>query len=265
MLKPIKSYFQSLAEEFADIRFAASSLAFSTLLSLIPFLIVVLAVFQSIGGLEEFYPKIESVMISSLKEATGSTVSQYVRGLLTKVKPSTVGITGGLFLLWASLGLIKNIDIAFHRMWKIKFRRPLHRRLMLYWILLVAVPVALALFAGLKSVNFINDISTTVQHQFLFSLWIALFLSILFKVIPDIEVGYISAIAPAILTSAALSVVQKSFLWISVKVFTQNKIYGSLASFPIFLVWLLVIWYVVLSGVSLSAFMQHKIFKKSAA
>lgn len=254
-----------MAEEFADIRFAASSLAFSTLLSLIPFLIVVLAIFQSIGGLEEFYPKIESVMISSLKEATGSTVSQYVRGLLTKVKPRTVGITGGLFLLWASLGLIKNIDIAFHRMWKIKFRRPLHRRLVLYWLLLLAVPIALAAFAGLKSVNFINDISMAVQHQFLVSVSVAVFLTILFKVIPDTEVNSIPAVIPAVLTSAALSIVQKSFLWISVKVFTQNKIYGSLASFPIFLVWLLVVWYVVLSGVSLSASMQHRLFKRPAS
>ncbi len=263
LLKTTQVYFRKVVEEFADIKFAASSLAFSSLLSLIPFLIVVLAVFQSIGGLEKFYPKIEGIMIGSLKEATGSNVSQYVKNLISKVKPGTVGVTGGLFLLWASLGLIKNIDIAFHRIWKIKFRRPIHRRMLLYWILLAAVPIALALFTGLKSITFINDISEALQHQFLFSVWIALFLWVLYKVIPDTEVGLLPSLIPAIGASAALSVVQKSFLWISVKVFTLNKIYGSLASFPIFLIWLLVVWYVVLSGVALSALMQKRMLKKS--
>lgn len=255
------SFFQRLNEEFGDIRFAASSLAFSTLLSLIPFLIIVLAVFQWIGGLEEFYPKIEGIMIGSLKEATGSTVSQYVRGLLSKVKPSTVGVTGGIFLLWASLGLIKNIDIAFQRIWKLKFRKPIYQRMMLYWILLVIVPVALALFTGLKSVAVINQLTNQVHSQFLFSLWVALFLWILYKVIPDTKVGLVPSLVSAVLASLALSLVQKSFLWVSVKVFTHNKIYGSLASFPIFLVWLLVVWYVVLSGVALCAFLQQRLFK----
>ncbi len=221
--------------------------------------------FQYIGGLEKFYPKIESIMISSLKEATGSTVSQYVRGLLSKVRPRTVGLSGGLFLLWASLGLIKNIDIAFQRIWRIKVRKPLYRRMMLYWVLLVAVPVVLALFTGLKSVNFVNNISQDIEQQFLFSMWIALFLWILYKVIPDTKVGFAPSAISAVLASLALSIVQKSFLWFSITVFAHNKIYGSLASFPIFLVWLLVVWYVVLSGVSLCAFLQQKMAKKNIA
>ncbi len=248
-------------EEIGDIRFAASSLAFSTLLSLIPFLVVVLAVFQYVGGLEEYYPKIESVMIGSLKEATGSTVSQYVRELLTKVKPSTIGVTGALFLLWASLGLIKNIDFAFQRVWKIKTRKPLYRRMHLYWILLVLVPVVLALVVGLRSFSVINEFSHHVESEFLFSLWLAIFLWVIYKIIPDTKVSLITSGFTAVLASFAISLVQKSFLWFSIKVFTHNKIYGSLASFPIFLVWLLVVWWVVLGGVALCAFLQQKMFK----
>lgn len=250
-------------EEIGDIRFAASSLAFSTLLSMIPFLVIVLALFQYVGGLEQYYPKIESIMISSLKEATGSTVSQTVRTLLSKVKPSTVGITGALFLLWASLGLIKNIDIAFQRLWKIKTRKPIYRRILLYWVLLALVPIILALITGLKSVSVVTQISNHVEHEFLFSVWIAIFLWVIYKVIPDTKVSLLTSCFSAVLASLALSAVQKSFLWVSIKVFTHNKIYGSLASFPIFLVWLLVVWWVILSGVSLCAFLQQKMFKKS--
>lgn len=254
----IKKFFARLHEEFSEISFAASSLAFSTLLSLIPFLIVVLAVFQSIGGLEQFYPQIENVLVGYFKEATGSTVSLYFRNSLANVKPQALGLTGGLLLILASLGLIRSIDIAFHRIWRIKIRKPIYRRIWLYWLLLLIVPFLLAVFTGLKSVNFINDVSQNVERQFLFSAATTLFLILLYKVIPDTKVKLFPVLASALLASTALTLVQSSFLWASAKVFRLNKIYGSLASFPIFLVWLLVVWYVVLTGVALCAFLHPK-------
>ena len=58
MIKNTRYYALRLFDEFAEIRFAATSLAYSTLFSLIPFLVVVLAVFQAVGGLEKIYPEI---------------------------------------------------------------------------------------------------------------------------------------------------------------------------------------------------------------
>ncbi len=86
----------------------------------------------------------------------------------------------------------------------------------------------------------------------------------LYKVIPDQKVKLLPALISAILASLALSAVQSSFLWFSLKLFKNNKIYGSLVSFPIFLVWLLVVWYVVLAGVAICAFLQQNVFKKAA-
>jgi membrane protein len=170
-------------------------------------------------------------------------------------------VTGAIFLLWASLGLIKNIDFAFQRIWKIKTRKSIFRRMHLYWLLLVAIPVVLALVTGLKSVSVINEFSHHVEHEFLFSLWLAIFIWALYKIIPDTKVSLITSGFTAVLASFAITLVQKSFLWFSIKVFTNNRIYGSLASFPIFLIWLLVVWWVVLGGAALCAFLQKKMFK----
>lgn len=259
----IEKFFSRLYEEINDIRFAAASLAFSTLLSIIPFLIIVLAIFQSVGGLEEFYPKIENVLLSYLKEATGSTVTKYIKSSLQNVKASTLGISGGLFLIFTSLGLIRNIDFAFNKLWKIKISKPVYKRIWLHWIILLAAPITLAIFTGLKSISFFNDSAKAIEHQFLFSFWISLLLLMLYKMIPDVKVKWVPAAISAVLAAIALSVVQSSFLWLSLKVFKNNKIYGSLASFPIFLVWLLVIWYVVLTGVAFCAFLQQKMLKKA--
>ncbi len=258
----IKKFLLALYDEFSEIRFASASLAYSTLLSMIPFLIIVFAVLQSIGGLEKFYPQIELVMISYLKEATGATVSQYIKTSLTNFQPRTLGLMGGVFLLITSLSLIRTIDVAFHRIWKIKITTPIYHRIWLYWVLLLMVPVTLALYTGLKSFDLFNGFSQSAEQQLLLSIGTMTFLFLIYKVIPQTRVKFYSAALPAVVTSIALGVIQKSFLWVSLKIFRQNKIYGSLVSVPIFLIWLLVVWYVVLSGVALSAFMQNRFDKK---
>ena len=258
----LRKALQSIADEFSDIRLIASSLAFSTLLSIIPFLIIVLAVFQSVGGLEQFYPKIESLLLSYLKEATGNTVTKYIKSAIGNVNAKTLGISGGVFLLWASLGLIKNIDLAFNRIWKVRIRKPMYKRMWLHWLVLLAAPLSLAIFAGLRSISLFDQSSLQILHgRFVFVGSLSFVLWALYKFIPDVKVRARPSFVAAVLASITLLVVQSSFLWLSLKVFHNNKIYGSLASVPIFLVWLLVVWYVVLMGVSLCAFLQQKYFK----
>ncbi len=251
-----------MAEEFSEIHFASTSLAYSTLLSIVPFLVVVLAVFQSGVGLETFYPKIQVLFTTYLKESTGTLASDYIKTALSTIRPKTLGITGILFLLFTSLGLIRNIDTAFHRIWKIKINRPIYSRILFYWLILLAVPVCLALVVGFRSTTYFTQFNQSVENQFMFSVWTTFFLWLLFTTIPNVKVKWLASLPPAILTSIALNLVQSSFFWLSLKVFKKNKIYGSLASFPIFLLWLLVIWYVILCGVSLCSFLQQKILKR---
>lgn len=257
----ILKFLGRLYEEMNDIRFAASSLAFSTLLSIIPFMVIVLAVFQYVGGLDELYPKMEGVLLNYMKEATGPTVTRFISRSLQTIKPATLGISGGLLLMFASLGLIRNMDLAFNKIWKVKINKPVYKRMWLHWMLLLAAPLTLAIFTGLKSTSFFSQVPQNLDHQFLFLFCICLLLFALYKIMPDVKVKTVPALLSASLAGILLALVQSSFLWFSVKVFKNNAIYGSLASFPIFLLWLLTVWYVVLTGVAFCAFLQQKVFK----
>ncbi len=261
-LANFKTFLRKLSDEFAEIRFAAASLSYSTLFATVPFLVVILAVFQSVGELEKLYPQVESLLMSYLKEATGNTVTQYLKTSVTKIQSRTLGYTGVIFLLFTTIGLFRNIDTAFHHLWRIKPRKPFIKRMWLHSIVLVSLPVLLAGFIGLRSVKIIEKLGSTVHQQFLFGLVIGLALWILYTVVPDTKVSKRASLISAGLAALGIAVVQSSFLWVSLKVFRQNKIYGSLASFPIFMLWLLVVWSIVLSGASLCAFLQQKYFRK---
>lgn len=262
-LSNAKTFLRKLSDEFAEIRFAAASLSYSTLFAVIPFLVVILAVFQSVGELEKLYPQVESLLMSYLKEATGNTVTQYLRTSVTKLQSKTLGYTGVIFLLFTTIGLFRNIDTAFQRLWKIKPRKPFIQRMWLHSIVFVSLPALLAGFIGLRSVKIIEEFSNTIHQQFLFGVVIAIALWIIYTVIPDTSVSKRSSLICAAIASLGITTVQSSFLWISLRVFRQNKIYGSLASFPIFMLWLLIVWCIVLSGASLCAFLQQKYFRKS--
>lgn len=263
ILASFKTFMRKLSDEFAEIRFAAASLSYSTLFATVPFLVVILAVFQSVGELEKLYPQVEGLLMSYLKEATGNTVTQYLKASVTKIQSRTLGYTGVIFLLFTTIGLFRNIDTAFHHLWRIKPRKPFIQRMWLHSIVLISLPILLAGFIGLRSVKIIEKLGTTVHQQFLFGIVIGLALWILYTVVPDTKVSKRASLISACLAALGIAVVQSSFLWISLKVFRQNKIYGSLASFPIFMLWLLVVWCIVLSGASLCAFLQQKYFRKA--
>lgn len=259
----IRRFFAALYNEFSEIQFAAASLSYSTLLSIIPFLIVVLAVFQLGVGLENLYPKIEILFTSYLKEATGNLAVDYIKSALSNVRPKTLGATGIILLMFTSINLIQSIDTAFHRVWKIKMNRPVFARIWFYWFILLLSPIALALLVGLRSINYFTQFNENMQNQFFISIWPALFLWLLYTFIPHFKVHFLAAMPSAILASIALNGVQSGFIWASISVFKKNKIYGSLASFPIFLLWLLVVWDVILCGVSMCSFLQQRVLKKS--
>lgn len=260
----IKFFIKKLSEEFGEIRFSAASLAFSTLFSIIPFLVVTLSFFQSFGIFDSIYPQIEGLIFESMKEATGVTVTKYLKNTITNVHFNTIGWTGALLLVISSIGLLKNIDIAFHKVWHIKMKKSFWKRTGLYWTLLLSAPVVLLIFSTIKSADFFQlSGSNQPGNNFLFFIYGSMILWVMYTFIPEIKVNFICSAIAAVTASLSLAVVQNSFLWVAIRLFRHNKIYGSLATFPIFLLWLLVIWYVILSGVSLCAFLQQKIFKRS--
>lgn len=261
--KELIAKFNPIRDEFVEIRLLSSSLAYSTLLSLIPFLVLVLAGFQYIGGFEDLYPKIEALVLSYLRDATGPQATRFIRRAINRIDYQALGISGAIFLFWTTIGLIRNMDYAFNRLWKVQTKIPFLKRLWLHTIILMGIPTGLAIFIGTKSYLLIDQGMKTLEHASLLTLFVCGFMITLYKVIPATKVHFKPAIISGVFTGISFLLLQKSFLWISLKVFKENKVYGTMASFPIFLVWLMVVWYVVLLGVSLCAFLQQRGSKSS--
>ena len=241
-----------------EVQLVAASLAFSTAIALVPFIAVVLATFQSIGGLEVLYPKVEMFLLRNLREAAGPDVTKFIRIFLKNISSGKMGVTGAIFLFLTSLRLLHDMEVGIHRVWNQPNKRNFFQRLIYQWALILAIPVCLAMYIGMTSLEQYKIIKAIIPISVSNSLVLVGCLYFIYKYVPNLYVRSRAALFSALLASAVLFGMHKSFSILAVKFFNYNKIYGSFAALPILLFWILAIWYVILGGVALCASLQKQ-------
>lgn len=236
----------------SDLQWIAGSLAFSTVLSLVPFFALTLSVFQSIGGLEFLEPKVQSLMLQYFRQAVGGEATTVLRKIIMRLQPGTIGITSALFLLVTSLKLLQDIEKGISRMWERKVARSFGRRVLVSWALLVIFTFFLAIYTGFRSMDFVKPFAKANKELLDFAV-VGFGLFLFYKFLPPAQVRWRSALFSALTAGIALVALQGSFALITKAFFQHNKIYGSLAAIPLLLTWVLFVWYVILAGAALTA------------
>jgi membrane protein len=242
-----------------EIQLVAASLSFSTIIGLVPFLAVVLATFHSIGNLESLYPHVESFLLIYLREAAGSNVTKFIRIFIQNINAGKLGTTGAIFLILTSLKLLHDMEVGINRVWAMPRTRPFYKRLMYQWILILAFPIALAIYVGFTTLEQFEFVRQILPVSVSNSLLLVGCLYFIYKKVPDIEVRTKSAFISALIASITMWCTHNGFSYLTVRVFNYNKIYGSFAAIPILLLWLLTLWYIILGGVALCAGMHKRI------
>jgi membrane protein len=239
-----------------DLQMIAASLSFTTLLSIIPFFAVSLATLKYVNGLEKIYPKVEALAVDYFQSPTGDEGAVIVKRAFSRIRKGRIGEWGALFLIVASILLINNMERALHRVWNLESRRPLHQRIFFYWLFLILFPAALAVYVTLTSLTASTQASAVVPIALMNGVLIFVSLLFIYKTVPNTKVSFRAASIGALAGSIGLVVLTRSFKWLSQSFFSWGKLYGSVASIPALLIWVLMIWYIVLIGAALTASLQ---------
>lgn len=241
-----------------EIQLVAASLAFSTAIALVPFIAVVLATFQSIGGLEAFYPQVESLLLRNIREAAGSDVTKFIRIFLKNISAGKLGTTGAVLLFITSIRMLLDMEVGIHRVWNQRNTRPFYKRVIYQWGLILLIPVLLAVYVGFQSLEQFQFVHRVVPAFVSNSIVLVGSLFLIYKLVPTVYVKKSAAFISAVVAALVLYGVHKSYAALALKFFAYNKIYGSFAALPILLFWILTIWYVILAGVALCASLQKR-------
>lgn len=253
----LKFFWRNIREQHA--LQTAASLAYTTLLSIVPLVTVVFSIFGQLSILGDVSGSIQTFIFNNFVPAFGTTVQEYI--VQFSANASQMTLTGVVILIIIALMLIATIDDTFNRIWLVKKRRSPVSRLLVYWAMITMGPlligVGIFLTSSVLAHPLINDVDQSLQiHTRL--LRIAPFLTssvaftLIYMIVPNCYVPKRYALIGGI-TAAIMFELAKFAFGIYVKTMpTYQNIYGAIAVVPLFLVWIYVSWVIVLIGSHLS-------------
>ncbi|WP_313076391.1 YihY family inner membrane protein [Melaminivora sp.] len=241
----------------------ASSLTFTTLLALVPFATVALAVFTVFPAFGEMQRVLERWLMDSLIPAT---ISRSVLDNITQfaTKASSLGVAGFSFLALTSLMLMQTIDRTLNNIWRVRDLRPLGQRVLVYWAVLTLGPLVLA-----GSLALTTSVAAAASQglggalpgaaRLLFDgiefLVLSSGMAALYHYVPNTHVRWRHAWAGGVFVSVGISLAKNVLVFYLASVPTYSVLYGTFATLPILLLWVYVAWVIVLLGAVVAAYL----------
>jgi len=233
----------------------AASLSYTSLLSMVPLLAVVFGIISVFPVFNEWSDRLQSLIFDNFLPDTGEQIVPYINAFLDSV--SSLTLPGTLMLLVTALLLMVRIEAAFNRIWRVDRNRSLTNRIVMYWALLTLGPILIAAAIALSTQQVFGDngiigtlpAGVKAIGSFLLT-WLVF--TLFFVLVPNRRVRFRDATIGALLSTVLFGLAKTGFVaYVSNTNYTV--IYGALATVPIFLFWLYLVWIVVLLGASLAA------------
>lgn len=258
-----------ILHKFADgqLNRQASSLAYTTLLSLVPLLAVTFSVLKGFGVQNQ----LESLLIHFLEPlgAAGAEAGDRIFNFVENLRVGVLGSLGIALLFYTVLSLLQKVEEAFNEIWQVSHIRGFSRRFSEYLSVILVGPVLI--FAGL-------GIAASALHQE----WVQRLVNIepfgivvlwLGQVMPYLLICMAFAFMYAFLTntrvrlaSALAGGIFAGILWYATGLifakFVANSssysaIYSGFAAAVLFVIWVNAGWLIILVGAQVACYWQH--------
>ena len=238
----------------------AASLTYTTMLSIVPILTVLLMILSSVPALSSVRAQIYEVIYSNLLPRSSMQVSEYINSFAEK--SSNLTIIGAIILLLTTIMTLTTIERAFNQIWRVENRSGGIKSMMRYWTIVTMGPLVLgtAFIASstVQSLSFLNrqiagygiDWSFWVQAVSI-GITLAGFIG-MYWFIPKARVPAKNAAIAGIFVAIVFELMKYLFGTVMANFTSYEAIYGAFAALPIFLLWIFLSWNLILLGVEIS-------------
>jgi membrane protein len=247
----------------ANLFLVASSLSYTTILSLIPLLALSFAVFKAFGGMDQLYSAIQPFILNNLAEGVSEEAIGQIRDFIGKTQTGTVGLTGFVALIFTSMSMLASIEKAINVIWGVPNRRSFFFRVSTYWMFITLGPLLLAVVLGIASSSR-ESVTAWLPGWFGIFAIAAIFFFALYKWVPHTKVHWKYALVSAVITSVLWNLARQAYVLYVRHFVHYDRVYGSLSAIPVLLLWIYIVWLLVLAGASLSAALQHRMLAREA-
>jgi membrane protein len=235
-----------------DLIQVASSLTFTTVLALVPMLTVALAIFSAFPLFTTFRDALEAYFIQNLMpRAISSNILGYLNQFASKA--ARLSAFGAIALMATSLVTLATIEHVFNQIWRVKQKRSLFKRMLVYWALITLAPLLIGVSLTATSYLF----SAIPGNKMLYTLMSVSFttcaFSLLYLAVPNRHIDWRDAASGGLVAGVLFEIAKHLFAAFVIQIPTYTAVYGALAVIPIFLIWIYTSWLITLFGAVIAA------------
>ncbi|MCW5764616.1 MAG: YihY/virulence factor BrkB family protein [Phycisphaeraceae bacterium] len=262
----------------APIAQMSAALAYRTIFSLVPLLLLsflLMRLFRDTDSLVErsLYGFLELTGLSQI--AVGDAGTENIQSWIAKLVAgfsglnfTGIGLVSAATLIYAGVSLLNQMELAFNGVYGVQRGRSLVRRFTQNWLIITAGPMLLV--ASFAAADQFRSLAASLADGHSgagpwlvrlsgFAVTVAIstaLLGTLYVTLPNTRVRFVAAITGALAAAVGMEGAKAGF-GLYLRGGALQNLYGSLALVPLFLLWVYVTWFVVLTGLRLAYVVQH--------
>jgi membrane protein len=249
-----------------EISVQAMSLAYTTLLSIVPLMVFAFSILKGLGArgdlrflLQEFFRPVGGA---------ASQLTESVMQFVNNMRGDIAGTIGLAFLVYTVITTIQKVEASFNFVWHVDRPRSFARRFVEYLSVMVLGPIMLAVAVGLLSsaqhsalaqrvtavapvANTLNTLGGLVPY-----LIVTAAFSCMYKLIPNTRVRLRSALIGGVTGGVIWALVGRAFATFIVYSSSLVVVYTGFAIVLTTLIWVYLSWLILLIGAQLAFYVQ---------
>lgn len=237
----------------------ASGLTYVTTLSLIPLLVVVVALVGLVGGRETLVDGLVEQLTAVSPQAKDIILHQ-----VDSTKIGSLGVVGGSLLLVTAILALRHLESTLNDIWGVRRSRSWSRRFADYLAVLFVAPILTVVAVSLGTTLQDATLTTRLLEMPFFQLFyqsglnhvpqvlLIFCFAFLYWFFPNTNVKLSSALLGALVASLLFTGARYVYVDFSVGAARYSVLFGSLVALPLVLTWLYVCWAVILFGAEIA-------------
>ncbi len=238
----------------------ASSLSWSTLFSMIPLLVIMLAIFTSMPIFNQVYDKVEKMIFANLMPTESKVVISYINQFIEST--DKLGILGAVYVLFAVIMFFKNYDYIVNDIFGVPTRN-WWQAVKTYTKLLLIIPVMIGLSfyismfiqQHLNEYSYTRFIHLTAIIPYLI-VWMMFYLA--YQISPNTDIDTSTAMISSFIASLIWYLGKSAFVFYVVHNKTYTSIYGTVSTLLFFFLWIYISWAIFIYGLKFCAILERE-------
>ena len=249
-----------------EINVRAMSLAYTTLLSLVPLMVFSFSILKGLGARGDL-----RYILHQFLRPLGSAASQLTENIMqfvTNMRGDVLGSIGLAFLVYTVITTIQKVEASFNFVWRVQRPRSFARRFTEYLSVMIVGPVLLAVAVGLLAsaehsplAQWLNAIPplawiTALLGEFVPYAIVAIVFTFMYAFIPNTRVQFRAALIGGVTAGIIWALVGKAFTTVILYSSQMMAVYTGFAIVLTTLIWVYLSWLILLIGAQLAFYVQ---------